>query len=393
MKLLCRRNVRKALVRAAQQETTHVDDANWLLKTLSRTFAIMARPLGRMYAVVHELEQAALRMFALGEEAEIDFKGLPIEGLDRNLALVVKVRRTKNPRTSYAFPCRTVRDWFIARMLAHGGERDLLTRYNFPQEYVLQFLAVIAPDVAALATADRAEELRHEIESQVERQVQLTLGHQLNRSVGALLSNLRSVDRALGAAQVDDNARIAMERIREELAHLRRLTDRSRMLYESSAWDLASLALARFVHDVVLPLREQHARVEVTVDVAPELHVRAADEGLREILHCLIENACHSVCGRAADLPARVEVRGQRLGETVEVRVTDNGLGVSKEHQERIFEPFVTTKKGGAGGLRGTGLGLSIARRFATRMGARVTLESSNGTTTFVATFVAGEPT
>ena len=78
-----------------------------------------------------------------------------------------------------------------------------------------------------------------------------------------------------------------------------------------------------------------------------------------------------------------------REGETVRLTVRDNGVGVRAADRERIFDPFVTTKKGGATS-RGTGLGLPIARRYARQMGARVELEASNGETVFAAVFVAG---
>ena len=45
------------------------------------------------------------------------------------------------------------------------------------------------------------------------------------------------------------------------------------------------------------------------------------------------------------------------LGERVEIRIRDNGTGISAEVKEKIFNPFFTTKPAG----EGTGLGLSIS--------------------------------
>jgi signal transduction histidine kinase len=45
------------------------------------------------------------------------------------------------------------------------------------------------------------------------------------------------------------------------------------------------------------------------------------------------------------------------LGEAVEVRVRDNGVGISAEIKDKLFQPFFTTKPPG----EGTGLGLSIS--------------------------------
>lgn len=69
--------------------------------------------------------------------------------------------------------------------------------------------------------------------------------------------------------------------------------------------------------------------------------------------------------------PARVEVRVLPAdGAGVEVRISDEGVGVPEELRERIFEPRFTTKAPG----RGSGLGLHLSRRLMERSGGEVFL-------------------
>ncbi len=83
----------------------------------------------------------------------------------------------------------------------------------------------------------------------------------------------------------------------------------------------------------------------------------------------LIANALDAVEGVASG--GRVEVRVQRApGAGVEVRVSDEGVGVPAEHRARIFEPRFTTKAPG----KGTGLGLHLSRRLMTRFGGSLVL-------------------
>jgi len=64
-------------------------------------------------------------------------------------------------------------------------------------------------------------------------------------------------------------------------------------------------------------------------------------------------------------------------GAEVEIRVSDNGHGLSPEDQQRIFEPFFTTKE------KGTGLGLAIAKKIIEGHGGRIAVASApeQGTT------------
>ena len=64
------------------------------------------------------------------------------------------------------------------------------------------------------------------------------------------------------------------------------------------------------------------------------------------------------------------------LGEGVEVRVRDNGIGILPEYRDRLFQPFFTTKPTG----EGTGLGLSISYDIVTQQHAgTITVNSEVG--------------
>ena len=80
-------------------------------------------------------------------------------------------------------------------------------------------------------------------------------------------------------------------------------------------------------------------------------------EEIHQLITNMLSNAFHAV---PAD-SGRVEVSGQRFGDRLIIRISDNGPGVPEQIRDRIFHPFFTTKAPG----RGTGLGLNIAWRIA----------------------------
>ena len=71
-----------------------------------------------------------------------------------------------------------------------------------------------------------------------------------------------------------------------------------------------------------------------------------------------------------------LKVTTREFGDSVEVRVWDNGIGIPPENRERLFQPFFTTKPSG----EGTGLGLSISYEIVTQQhGGAITVDSQVG--------------
>jgi two-component system NtrC family sensor kinase len=74
-----------------------------------------------------------------------------------------------------------------------------------------------------------------------------------------------------------------------------------------------------------------------------------------------------------------IEVNDAKNG-FVEVRVRDNGIGISRENLKKVFTPFYTTKPVG----KGTGLGLSVCYGIVTGMGGSMDIASQEGEGTTV---------
>jgi signal transduction histidine kinase len=112
-------------------------------------------------------------------------------------------------------------------------------------------------------------------------------------------------------------------------------------------------------------------RIETAKDLPP---VHGIGSELNQVWERLIDNAID-----AAPVEGNVIVTATRRGDSVVVRVMDDGPGVSEEHRARIFDPFFTTKPVG----QGAGLGLDIARRFAHLNDGDLDFTSEPGHTVF----------
>jgi signal transduction histidine kinase/DNA-binding response OmpR family regulator len=101
---------------------------------------------------------------------------------------------------------------------------------------------------------------------------------------------------------------------------------------------------------------------------------------LRQILVNLIGNAIKFTHRGSVDLKVRWEADpGVRDSGTVELAISDTGIGIPTNKQKEIFLPFVQVDSHRAVERTGSGLGLSIVQRLTDRMGGTVSLESEVG--------------
>jgi signal transduction histidine kinase len=117
-------------------------------------------------------------------------------------------------------------------------------------------------------------------------------------------------------------------------------------------------------------LLQQH-RIRVNVQCDPQLPAILADaEQLKQVIINLVNNAIEAMQD-GGELRIRVARRWRADRGHVFIRFADTGPGMPREVQQRVFEPFLTTKAGG------TGLGLCIAATIVARHGGNLALESS----------------
>jgi PAS domain S-box-containing protein len=114
--------------------------------------------------------------------------------------------------------------------------------------------------------------------------------------------------------------------------------------------------------------------VRVVEELDPALPpVWANRDQMEQVAANLILNAEQAMAGQAR--PAVLTVRTLVGGSRVCLDVSDTGPGIPREHRERIFDPFWTTKPPG----QGTGLGLSLVHGFVAETGGEVSVESEMG--------------
>ena len=159
------------------------------------------------------------------------------------------------------------------------------------------------------------------------------------------------------------------------------ILDLSQLKHHSLTLDPAPVDL-RSLTEVVLALSRplvSSKNLELDNAVAPDLPPVEADENrLQQILHNLVANAVKFTES------GKVEVSAELAHEAVEIErlvvsVSDTGPGISKELQDRIFEPFEQADAATDREYGGTGLGLAVTRQLVELHGGRIWVESAPG--------------
>lgn len=128
--------------------------------------------------------------------------------------------------------------------------------------------------------------------------------------------------------------------------------------------------------DCVNMLQMNAEKNQVTLSVSGE-HCELS--GSRQMIEELLYNLCDNAI-RYNNPGGSVDVQVKRAGEgTVLLSVKDTGIGIPKEHQERIFERFYRVDKSRSKSTGGTGLGLAIVKHIVVKHGADMKLESETG--------------
>jgi two-component system osmolarity sensor histidine kinase EnvZ len=139
--------------------------------------------------------------------------------------------------------------------------------------------------------------------------------------------------------------------------------------------ELGPVLLSGVISRSIAPWRN-NPRLEIEVDVAEDLQVKAEEVELTRVLSNLLENARRY--GQSSDGITHVKITAQVQVDWVLLRVRDQGPGVSEEALKKLTQPFF---RGDAArtSATGSGLGLAIVQRSVQRMGG--TFSVSNDST------------
>jgi signal transduction histidine kinase/DNA-binding response OmpR family regulator len=121
---------------------------------------------------------------------------------------------------------------------------------------------------------------------------------------------------------------------------------------------------------------EKQQKLLVRIDHAIPRTLIGDDQRLTQVITNLVSNAVKFTPGHG-EIYIDARFAGEENGLcTIQISVTDTGIGISPEQQERLFKSFQQAEAGTSRKFGGTGLGLAISKRIVEMMGGRIWVES-----------------
>jgi signal transduction histidine kinase len=268
-------------------------------------------------------------------------------------------------------------DWWIA-VQDRRSSAELWARRNFALNMSLSAaLALLLLGAILLTTRSAAREMRL---SAMKSDFVSNVSHELRTP----LASIRVFGELMRTGRVEslEKTREYGERIEAEALRLGQLVENildfsriesGRKVYRFEDVDFAEL-VCRVVEGFAARVRSRGFRVELQEPEASLPRMSVDAQAIDQALCNVLENAV-KYSGEARD----VVVRLARRGDEAVVSISDHGIGIPGDEQDRIFERFHRVGTSLVHEVRGAGLGLAIVRHIVLAHGGRVEVQSAPG--------------
>jgi signal transduction histidine kinase/CheY-like chemotaxis protein len=306
----------------------------------------------------------------------------------RELALVRELAISRDATTLSSLELERARS--EARSLA--GAHDAETTAAELARVLAEARSLAAAHKAAIATAAELAEARDAAlrADRLKSEFLANMSHEIRTPLNGIVGMSELLRESKLTSDQRDFTKIICSSADSLLTIVNDILDFSKIAAGKLVFEEIDFELTSAVESVTTLLSERTSKkdIELLLQIDPQLpsYLRGDPVRLRQVLFNLLGNAIKFTDHGEVAIALRL-VRREGRKVTIQVKISDTGIGISPEARLQLFQPFhqadgSTTRKYG-----GTGLGLAISSQLVELMGGRIEVESELGKgSTFVFT-------
>ncbi len=211
-----------------------------------------------------------------------------------------------------------------------------------------------------------------------------TVAHELNTPISIIVAQIQALQLKFpeNHSVYAEELKIIKDQTQRISKYTRRLLNYSQMMpFQRKPHDVVQV-LDECLYILGHRLRANHISLKKTISSAlPKISVDRSQ--IEQVFINLINNAIDAI-GRNGEIVIEIFPQKNEKLDGIELRIADNGEGISDENLPKIFDPFFTTKESS----KGTGLGLSISKAIIQRHSGKISASSQLGIGTTLVIFL-----
>lgn len=206
------------------------------------------------------------------------------------------------------------------------------------------------------------------------------VAHEIRNPLGAIANHVYHLEEWLKKLELRGFS--IDEQIHSSIQSIKKLMERS----ENVLRGLLDFSRDKSNENTIFPLRDivdqtlilvgataRKKKIDIMIDGDPNLLIFSNNGAIQHVIFNLVINSLDALPNGGT-----ISISYQLAGSDLVLEVVDNGVGIPKEHIDKIYNPFYTTK----GPNRGTGLGLYIVYNLVKQLNGRIEASSSPGVET-----------
>jgi signal transduction histidine kinase len=332
--------------------------------------AFPTRPERRMLAARAVLSRAIVHVPDVAADPEFDYRTLAATAAWRSLLVVPMLRGGEVLGTVG-----------VARaQIGPFRDQEIGLLQTFADQAVIAIENVRLFKELQASNREIAEKSRQlEVASQHKSEFLANMSHELRTPLNAIIGFSEVLGERL-FGELNSKQEEYLKDIHASGQHLLSLIndilDLSKIEAGRMELELTDFHLPAALDNALTLVRERAGRRGIALHITTDErldYIRADERKVRQVVLNLLSNAI-----KFTPEGGRIEVRAKAVNGSVEISVSDTGVGIAPEDQEAIFEEFrqvgTADKK-----VEGTGLGLALSRKFVELHGGRIRVKSQIG--------------